>query len=162
MKFAAHYLFSGQGAFLPKAWVEVDTGGTVLRVVQPQAEFRELAGMEFHSGIICPAFAPLFQHFNLNELVDALPELKEFAKHCPAHTAGDKAVFNWIKAIQLQEPSVSLEFLLELFSSKAAMLLGNELTGRLEPGQQPGLVLLTGIDYRQLRLTENSRLRKLI
>lgn len=162
MKFAAHYLFPGQGDFLPKAWVEVDAAGTIVQLVQTEGEFRELAGLEFHSGIICAAFPPLFQHFTLNELLTRLPELKPFVADCPADTAGPKAVFNWIKAIQLNHPELRLNNLLELFGDKAAQLLNDEEKGKLEGGRRPGLVVLTGIDYRQLRLTENSRLKKLI
>lgn len=162
MKFAAHYLFAGQGPFLPKAWVEVDAHGTVVQLVQSEGEFRELAGLEFHSGVICPAFPPLFQHFNLNELTETLSALKPFAKDCPANTTDAKAVFNWIKAIQLHHPSVGLNDLLELFTENAARLLGDNSLGKIEAGRRPGLVLLTGIDFGQLRLTENSRLKKLI
>lgn len=162
MKFAAHYVFIGQGPFLPKAWVEVDAAGTVARIMQPEGDFCELAGMEFHSGIICAAFPPLFQHLNLNELLMRLPELKPFVADCPADTTGPKAVFNWVKAIQVRKPEVSLEFLLELFGPKAAAILNNDHPGKIEAGRRPGLVLLTGIDYRQLRLTGNSRLMKLI
>lgn len=162
MKFAAHYLFRGHGSFLPKAWVEVDANGLVLQVVEPEGELRELAGMEFHSGIICPAFPPLFQQFSLNEILERLPELKAFSSDCPLNTGDTKIIFNWIKAVQLREPSVKLEDLLELFTSKAAALLQLTESGEIAAGKRPGLVLLTAIDYQDLRLTENSRLKKLI
>ena len=162
MKFAAHYLFRGQGPFLTKAWVEVDTTGLVLQVVEPEGELRELAGMEFHSGIICPAFPPLFQHFSLHEIVERLPDLKAFSQDCPPNTGDQKIIFNWIKAIQLHEPSAKLEDLLELFTGKAAEILQLTEGGEIAAGKRPGLILLTAIDYQQLRLTDNSRLKKLI
>lgn len=162
MKFAAHYLFRGQGPFLAKAWVDVDAKGTVLQVEQPEAELRELAGMEFHSGIICPAFPPLFQHFDLKEIIAALPELNAFVPYCPANTGDARAIFNWLKIIQLNEPDIPLTGLLELFTSKAAAFMQLPEAGELSPGKRPGIVLLTAINYQQLRLTENSRLKKLI
>ena len=162
MKFAAHFVFTAKDPALPKAIVEVDSFGRILRVTETKNLLTEQAGMEFHNGVICPAFPNIFQYSEWEELVVLLPELQTFGKYLPANTDDPKVIFNWIKTIQINEPEITLQELIRLFAQKAAAVFDLKEAGTIETGKCPGLVLLSSMDYRNLRLNENSRLKKLI
>lgn len=161
MKYAAHYLHNGSDWIFPKAWVEIDASGRVLRVEKPEGDLREQAGMEFHSGIICPAFPNLFNQLGLNEILRLIPALVPFAPDCPPDTADPRVMFNWLHRIQQNHPETDLGKLIGLFSLKASQVAGLRQAGSFEPGKYPGVWLLTGIDYTGLRLTAGSRRVKL-
>ncbi|RKD92143.1 hypothetical protein [Mangrovibacterium diazotrophicum] len=161
MKFAAHYIITGTGEILPKGIVEVDQDGRIINLISNEKGLREQAGMEFHSGVICPAFPDIFQHLQLDELFEKVPELRPYQAFLPADISHPKAVFNWIKNIQLNDPKTELSELITLFCKKLSEVLNQPETGTIEIGKRPGLVLLNVMNYQNLRLTEDSRIRKL-
>ncbi|WP_372773869.1 hypothetical protein [Mangrovibacterium sp.] len=162
MKFAAHLVVTAKGDVLPKGIVELDKSGVILEITANENGLREQAGMEFHSGIICPAFPNLSSLITQEELFGRLPELKPFERYRPASSQDPKFSFNWMKNIQIHEPDSSLVELIALFTARTASVLGLNEAGTLEVGKRPGLVVLSGIDYSKLRLSEDSRLKKLI
>jgi len=151
MKFAAHYIITGTGEILPKGIVEVDQDGRIINLISNENGLREQAGMEFHSGVICPAFPDIFQHLQLDELFEKVPELRPYQAFLPAD----------IKNIQLSDPKAELSDLIILFCQKLSMVLNMPEAGTIEIGKRPGLVLLNVMNYQNLRLTEDSRIRKL-
>lgn len=162
-KFAAHFVFPVSSAPLAKGIVEVDSSGKITQLIVPHRNLEEMAGMEFHNGIICPGFVNLFDEFSLPKFFSLFPELKEYESLFPEHHSGDRGILEWMKAIQLKDAKLSLTHLIRLFTleSAKAIDLQNEL-GSLEPGKQPGLLLIYNMDYQKLQLTENSRLKRLI
>jgi len=162
MKFAAHYIITGTGEILPKGIVEVDREGRITDLISNENGLREQAGMEFHSGVICPAFPDIFQHFEVDELFVKIPALQRFRAFLPTDIRHPKAVFNWIKNIQLANSTTELSELISLFCQKICDELNQPEAGTIEIGKRPGLVLLNVMNYQNLRLTEDSRIRKLI
>lgn len=162
-KFAAHFVFPVSASPIAKGIVEVDPSGKIMQLIRPNGDLTEMAGMEFHNGILCPAFVNLFEEFTLLKFFTLFPELKEYESLLPHQHNGERAILEWMKAIQLKNGKLSLEKLIRLFSyeSAKAIDLQNEL-GTLEPGKRPGLLLISNMDYSNLRLTENSRLKRLI
>jgi len=162
-KFAAHFVFPGNSAPVPGGIVETDADGTVLRLIQPRNDLRELAGMEFHNGILCPAFVSLPDPFSPDLFFSYFPGLKVFESFLPDRPTDERRILEWMKAIQLTTGSLSLEQLIRQFAYEPARVSGrlNE-RGSLEPGKRPGLILIDHIDYPNLQLTENSRLKRLI
>lgn len=162
MKFAAHYIITGTGEILPKGIVEVDRDGRIVKLNSNENGLREQAGMEFHSGVICPAFPEIFQHLQLDELFEKVPELRPYQAFLPADIRQPKAVFNWIKNIQLADERAELPELITLFCQKLSEVLKLPEAGTIETGKRPGLVLINVMNYQKLRLTGDSRIRKLI
>ena len=162
-KFAAHFVFPGNSAPIPKGIVETDTDGTILRLIHPRNDLQELAGMEFHNGILCPAFVSLPDPFSPDLFFSYFPELKVFESFLPDMPTGEKRILEWMKAIQLTAGRSSLEQLIRQFTYEPARIGGrlNEL-GTLAPGKRPGLILIYKMDYRNLRLSKDSRLKRLI
>ena len=162
MKFAAHYIITGTGEILPKGIVEVDERGRIINLFSNENGLREQAGMEFHSGVICPAFPDIFQHLEVDELFARVPDLQRFRAFLPADVRHPKVVFNWLKNIQMNDPKAELSELVTLFCKKLCEELSQPEAGTIEIGKRPGLVLLNVMNYQNLRLTEDSRIRKLI
>ncbi|WP_163710873.1 hypothetical protein [Mangrovibacterium lignilyticum] len=162
MKFAAHYIITGTGDVLPKGIVEVDSSGQITRVIANENGLVEQARMEFHSGVICPAFPDLFHLFSLSDLFEKLPQLKPFKAFLPANTQDPKAVFNWIRNIQVNDESCRLPELIALFCSEVARIAELKDAGTIAPGKRPGLVLLYVMKYSNLQLNEDSRMKTLI
>ncbi len=161
MKFASHYIFTGNGAILPKGIVEVDKQGQILNLTSNEGVLREQAGMEFHSGLICPALPPLFESYSFSELFEKVPALEAFKDQLPANLNAPKAVFEWMKAIQ-QSHSISLNELIQLICNESMRQLEGESRHLIEIGKSPGLVLISVINFAELSLTANSKIRRLI
>lgn len=161
MKFAAHYILTGSGAPIAKGIVEVDAQGTILQITSQPEGFREQAGMEFHSGLICPTLPDLLRTQHLDELFEQIPRLIPYKEQVPANRLSPKANFEWLKAIQLNHP-IALAELIELFCQQAASQTGEAGANIIAPGKRPGLSLISVINYAELRLTAESRIRKLI
>lgn len=162
MKFSAHFVIPADGSVLPKGIVDVASDGTILQLIATKDELREQAAMEFHSGLICPAFIQLWQYGSTAEILEKLPELHPFRDFIPNNTNDPKATFNFLKAIQENLPNSSLPDLIELFTAKAAKAFNLMEAGIIATGKRPGLVIITGIDYANFRLKADSRLKKLV
>jgi len=162
MKYAAHYIITGAGQVLRKGIVEIDPAGQVLRVTSNENGLSEQAGMEFHSGVICPAFPNLLQIFSERELFEKLPQLNRYRKFLPPDQQNPKVIFNWIKNIQLNDETAELSDLIDLFCTEGWRIVQQPDLGTIETGKRPGLVLLYVMNYQNLRLKEDSKIRKLI
>lgn len=162
-RIAAHFVFPVSRPPIAKGIVEVDQDGIVIDLSDPEGDLRETAGMEFHNGILCPAFTDLFREFSPEVIPDLFPGLKKFETFMPCAQKGDIAILDWMKAIQQTAPEISLEYLIGLFCLETARRLGRQdETGTLEPGKRPGILLIDRMDYRNLRLSHDSRVKRLI
>jgi aminodeoxyfutalosine deaminase len=73
------------------------------------------------------------------------------------------SIIEELKTIQLYFPSFSLETLIGWATINGAKALGEEiLTGSIEPGKKPGLVLLKDVDLINLRLLPCTTVHRLI
>ena len=162
-KYAAHWLFSGNSSPIQKGIVEVDQLGRIRQVIQPKGDFQEMAALEFHNGIICPGFVNLFKYYTAKEFFTFFPALEKFKKLIPSPPSTDKELLTWMKAIQEEQNDLTLEQLIRIFCFESAKIANKQQNlGTIEPDKQPGLNLIYNMDYRNLRLTENSKLKKLI
>ena len=73
------------------------------------------------------------------------------------------SVFDEMVTTQLYYPETSLEELIQwaCFNGARAIQADN-FYGSFEPGKKPGVNLITGADLSNLKLTANSKLRRLI
>lgn len=162
-RIAAHFVFPVSSPPFAKGIIEVDQDGTVVRLIRTEGKLLEMAGMEFHNGILCPAFVDVFHEFSPVTLFKHLHQLVDFQSAMPEITMGYQGILEWMKAIQSANSKVSLENLIRLFSLEPAKVLGrqNDL-GTLDPGKHPGILLIDRMDYRNLRLSRDSRVKRLI
>ncbi len=159
-RFAAHFVFPVYEPPFSKGIVETDEAGNILGLVDTKGELMELAGMEFHNGIICPAFV-FPENPSWNFYFSRFPFLKKYERLVQGEIPGDRTVLEWMKAVQ-KEDNLSMELLIRVFTLDSARAVGEHHLGTLEPGKRPGLILIGRIDYPTMKLTEGSRLKRLI
>ena len=111
----------------------------------------------------CPAFVNVFHEFEADRFYRKFPELKKFKKLCPERISTEKDLLGWMITIQQNSQEPTLEKLIRIFTLDAAKSIDLEKeVGSLKPGKRPGLMLISGMDYQNLRLTEKSHLKRLI
>lgn len=162
-RIAAHYIFPVSRPPVAKGIIETGEKGTIVRLIVPEHGLREMANMEFQNGILCPAFVDIFHEFPSHMLPEHLPRLAEFQDIMPSRATGDQGVLAWMKAIQRTNGNISLDDLIRWFTLEAARALGRQDgLGTLDPGKRPGILLIDRMDYRQLKLSPESRVKRLI
>jgi cytosine/adenosine deaminase-related metal-dependent hydrolase len=162
-KFAAHYIFPGNGKPIAKGIVKVDHSGLILDIVRGNGKLEEEASLEFHNGIICPAFVNVFHEFEQERFYRKFQALQEFEELRPSRLSTEKDLLGWLIAIQQKSNLFSLEQLIRIFTLDAAQSISLEKElGSIQIGKRPGLMLISGMDYQKLRLSENSHLKILV
>lgn len=162
-KYAAHYLFPVNEKPIAKGIVRIDKSGLVQGIVKPGKDLDEEAGLEFHNGIICPAFVNVYYEFERERFYRKFPALKNFESLRPERINTEKDLLNWIIAIQSSSRELSLHQLIRIFTLDAAKSIGLEKeVGSIQEGKRPGLMLISGMDYKNLQVTESSHLKRLI
>ena len=78
-KFAATYLFTGQGKPVRNSILICNDDGTILGVEHRDEAFREEAGVEYYSGILVPGFVNTHCHLELSHLHGKLSEKQGIA-----------------------------------------------------------------------------------
>ncbi len=73
------------------------------------------------------------------------------------------SILEELKIITKTSPEIPLEILLNWACKNGAEFLGiGKQYGTLEPGKKPGILLLDGCDFQNLRLTEETKVRVLV
>jgi len=73
-KIAAHYVFTGIGKPIKNGILTVDDSGKILDISQSNENLREVAGLEFYSGILIPGFVNTHCHLELSHLKGKINE----------------------------------------------------------------------------------------
>ena len=74
IKFAAHYIFTGNGKFYKNGIVVTDQDGKIKEIIDTGGKPPELAGVKFYSGVIVPGFVNAHCHLELSHLRNTFPE----------------------------------------------------------------------------------------
>lgn len=164
-RFAAHYIFMGYDSPpVPRGIIETDEYGTIIRIIKPLGSVKEMYRMEFFNGILCPNFVCLPKSHSyyfpiLKKYENILPNNDNDQKGCMS----ERKIFEWIKNIQLIKDSTNLKDLINLFTIKSSVIAGKEeKLGSFVPGKTPGIIFIDKINYKELRLTPGSSMKKLI
>jgi aminodeoxyfutalosine deaminase len=73
-KIAAHFLFTGNGKPIKNGVLTIDQNGKILEISQPAFDVQEIAGLEFHAGILIPGFVNAHCHLELSHMKSLIPE----------------------------------------------------------------------------------------
>ena len=140
-KIAATYIFPGNVRPLKNGILVCENDGTVIEIIDSSGDLKEQAGLEFYSGILVPGF------------VNALS---------PASNH-QRSIFAEMLVFQQNHPELTLEELIQCacFNSAHALKI-DDWAGSFEKGKKPGVNLISGIDFKNMRLTGKSRLKQLI
>jgi len=67
-KIGANLVLSETGEFLENSYIEIADDGTIIGVCDTKGKLREVAGLEFYNGILCPGFVNAHCHLELSHL----------------------------------------------------------------------------------------------
>jgi cytosine/adenosine deaminase-related metal-dependent hydrolase len=94
-KISAHFIITGTGEILKNGIVVLDDAGTIVELVDTGGVMKEMAGVEFYSGLIVSGFVNTHCHLELSHLHNLFPEkrgLPNFLKHVLMHRDSDEEV----------------------------------------------------------------------
>jgi len=159
-RFAAHYIFVGEDfPPLQRGILETDEYGTIIRIMD---NVKELSRMEFFNGILCPTFVCLTKPYSFY-----FPLLKKYeyllSNDDQKGSMSERKIFEWIKNIQLIKDSPNLKDLINLFTIKSSVIAGKDKElGSFALGKTPGIIFIDKLNYKKLRLTPESSMKKII
>ncbi len=113
--------------------------------------------------VLCPRSNLFIQH--------CMPDLSIFANHVQHVCLGTDSlasnttlsILEEMKTIHQHAPDLPLSQLLQWATLNGAQALGfDNMLGSMEQHKRPGINLITGIDFEQLHLTANSRVKVLV
>lgn len=100
---------------------------------------------------------------NLAEEISKLKILKERNTRVIFSLKEATSILPGLIDIQQQFPEITLQELITWSTINGAKTLGIDKTfGSLEKGKQPGINLITGVDFKQMKLTSNSKIKRLV
>ena len=141
-KISATYIFPGNQPPLKHGILTLAYDGTILELTNTEGRLQEQAGLEQYSGMLVPGFVNAHSPPELS-----LPKERD-------------AVLREMIILQHRSPGITMQELVEYACLNGARALGiSNLFGSFEPGKNPGVNLITGVDLRHLRLTPHSRLQ---
>ena len=73
-KIAAHYIFPVVDKPIKNGVITYDESGKILEISQPAFNIQEIAGLEFHAGILVPGFVNVHCHLELSHMKSMIPE----------------------------------------------------------------------------------------
>ncbi|MFV0555037.1 MAG: hypothetical protein ACK5LR_10095 [Mangrovibacterium sp.] len=159
MKLAAHYSINEHGESLRGGMIEI-VGGKIADYRELGLPIPELAGMEFHSGVIVPAFP------NLSACEAALQKTKQsnsaiaWLQAMPLRLQANFYI-EWMLALQNADAQFNLKDAVRIFCCELPKLLQLDEI-KLQLGRTINLWLVSGVDYQTFRLNNSSKLRLLI
>jgi len=71
-KISANYIYTSSGKVLNKGIIVVDSFGKIIDIVDTKGDLREIAGLEFYSGILVPGFVNAHCHLELSQMKNIL------------------------------------------------------------------------------------------
>ena len=133
-KIAATYIFPCNGKPLKNGILVCENDGTVIEIIDTSGNLNEQAELEFYSGILVPSFVNV--HFSLSK------------------SNRQRLILAEMLELQQSSPELTLEELLKLKT--------DDWVGGFEKGKKSGVSLISGIDFKNMKLTVNSRIKRLI
>jgi cytosine/adenosine deaminase-related metal-dependent hydrolase len=79
-RFSAHYVFPVNESPIKNGIVTVDDNNTILEIITPGDNLKELGSMEFHNGVIVPGFVNAHCHLELSHLKGRICQSKGIAE----------------------------------------------------------------------------------
>jgi cytosine/adenosine deaminase-related metal-dependent hydrolase len=180
-KIAAHYLFPLNRAPIKHGILTCTNEGTIIEISESNGNLTEQSGLEFYTGILVPGFVNAKLRDSKTRFVVKTVQLTDRKMWAagiaavgdisdPMSTVGTKinrdefhGDFSELVSRQMKSPHLTLD---ELFSwaclnGAKALQIDNNF-GSFEIGKKPGINLISGIDFKKMRLTDKSKMKRLV
>ncbi|MFV0365629.1 MAG: hypothetical protein ACK5JS_03875 [Mangrovibacterium sp.] len=159
MKLAAHYTINEQGKATKGMALEI-LAQKLVRMIEMGNQIQELAQMEFHSGVLIPAFPNTSAHWayllTQKDQINTPPWLQLMPNR-----QSNSFYLEWILAMQNADDQFCLKDAVKIFCTELTQLLHLEDI-KLQLDTPVSLWLISGVDYHNFRLNTASKLRQLL
>ena len=166
-RLAAQYIITNSGPPLKRAVVTTEDDGTIISIEDTAGDLNEKHSTEFYNGIIIPGF--VYCHLEPAHLNGSISTSMSVADNniCKEGIVLSADICNSIleelKTLQFNSPEISTNDLIFWATAHAARALGKEYQfGKIEPGKNPGLLLLQNVDLINMKLLPESFVTRLI
>jgi N-acetylglucosamine-6-phosphate deacetylase len=187
-KIAANIVYVSSNKFLNKAIVTLDDNGIITEITDTKGRLDEQPNLEFYNGILTPAFVYAQQQYSYSRVLNYFGN-ESLANYVFDILTNHRAINNsfmqnyfinyktgendlplisvnsieMLATIAINFPSIPLPELLKLITSNGAKILGvDKVVGSIDVGKKPGLNLLENVDLLSLKLTANTKVKRLI
>ena len=144
-KIAASYIFPIVSAPLKQGILIISESGKIIDIIDTQGNLTELLKLEYYNGIIVPRF------IDNNGIEEGIADLMDNVK--------TQLTFSEIKKLT----NIALHEILEDYTLKPATKYNLKSNfGSFEIGKNPGVALITNINFETFSLTEKSEIRILL
>ena len=156
-KLAANYVVAESGEFLKNGLLIVEDDGTVLEYIDTHGQLEEMAQLVFHNGILIPSF----QFKRMHSSVTYSDFDSRLSSSLLAGMEGKQEISlaEWLgtcKKVQEYFPDMPVT---EIFRMVTDLFIAE---GGFQKEISPGIYLLTGSDLGILKLTPNTRLKRIL
>lgn len=156
-KLAANYVISDSGELLKNGIIVAEDDGSVLEYIDTEGQLREIARLEFLNGI-------LLGGFTFVKVREAIPELdfdSRFSSLILPEISGMReiSILKWLDICK-KIPSLFPDMVITEIMRGITDILCTD--GGFRKENTPGIYLLTGSDLIVLKLTMNSRLKRIL
>lgn len=191
-KIAATYVFPVNSSPLKNGILNYNNNGTIINIIGSNKNIKEQAGLEYYSGILTPGFVKTHcfsiseiqeiarKHTKIDDFFDEISNSINLIENNALTNSDRKAlasglifagqtpennysVITELLFIQKTFPDATLNHLVTfvcLLQAKARQV--EKMYGTLEKGKAPGLNLITGIDFKEMKLTEKAKVKRLM
>jgi hypothetical protein len=156
-KFAANYLVSDTGDFLKNSILVAEDDGTVLEYIDTKGHLKEIARLVFYNGILLAAFNFVRVH-EARSFDEPDNRLSSFLL-AEAGSNNEVSIYAWLdacKKVQEYFPDMAVT---EIFEGVTEFLVTD---GGFRKESVPGVFLLTGSNLEILKLSQNSKLKRIL
>lgn len=189
-KIAATYIFPVYSSPVKNGLLVCDNDGFIHEIIYSANGIEEQAGVEYYSGILFPGIIKTHSYPDLQNFATKYVSFSDFSNavlnstnsrdvqkitptdrklwgsgytHASKNTDIQHLIVRDFLLLQKLFPTVLLDDLISFFCLSAAKAIGqDDLFGSFEPGKNPGVNLLTGIDFKTMKLTEHSKVKRLV
>lgn len=180
---AAHFAWSPDNRFIHMPVIRLDDNNVVIDITEHGQSFTETAGVEFYNGLLIPGLIAALPADKINDPSFFLRMLRNGVlylqkestvneihsrKGYPIVIDGPSAIapsgFPWENLIETLKQKTTMDAADWLSS---ALVLpwtqsGNTTGGAFEPGRQPGILQITGMNWASMTFTPHSRLQVIL
>ncbi len=183
-KIAANYIFPVTAPPIKNGHLILDDNNCIIDVVDTNGQITEIEGLEYYSGILVPGFIYIDTCDDFNRLQTIILNKQLELFNAQQKKAGRFLWSRGIQAIaqkqwqntpekyplvlnemlkQLNNGSTTFEFLLKEYTIENAKKLKMESNfGSFNLQKNPGVLLLSGFNYKTFSITEKTQLTRLV
>lgn len=176
-KIAANWIITVKSAPLKNSYVVLDDDQRIVEIVDTGGKLTEIAGLEFFSGLLLPGIIlgePIKDHIRLNQSPLSIKYAKHqkvlFARGVEAVSAlhdleydlSGFSVMDLMTHLQQQFPGTPFNELIKKMTVDQIINPVVSDLGSIAINKKPGILLMTGFNYAEFKITNLTKVTRLV